>query len=124
MGGRGGHRRHDGAVATDDYCYLTTTGRHTGQPHRIEIWYAATGNTIYLLAGGGRTSDWVRNLIVEPAVGVEIGSNERAGVARILEPGEEAEQARTLLFDKYSARDNGDLTDWRQRALPVAIDLG
>ena len=33
--------RDDGPVAADDYCYLTTTGRRSGRPHRIEIWYAA-----------------------------------------------------------------------------------
>lgn len=59
-------------MAADDYCYLTTTGRRTGRPHRIEIWYAADGDRLYLLSGGGRSSDWVQNLIADPAVLVEI----------------------------------------------------
>ena len=54
----------------DDYCYLTTTGRRSGRPHRIEIWYARSGETLYLLAGGGRPSDWVRNRLADPAVSV------------------------------------------------------
>ena len=37
----------------NDYCYLTTTGRRTGRPHRIEIWYAADGYTLYAPAGRG-----------------------------------------------------------------------
>jgi hypothetical protein len=37
---------HDGVVADDDYCYLTTTGRRTARPHRIEIWYATEGDTL------------------------------------------------------------------------------
>ena len=57
-------------VSDDDYCYLTTTGRVTGAPHEIEIWFALDGPGLYLLAGGGFGSDWVRNLVAEPAVTV------------------------------------------------------
>jgi deazaflavin-dependent oxidoreductase (nitroreductase family) len=110
-------------MASDDYCYLTTTGRRTGKPHRIEIWYANAGDTLYLLAGGGRSSDWVRNLSADPAVRVEVDGHHHLARARIVEPGEEAERARALVFDKYAPRSNGDLTGWRHRALPVALDL-
>ena len=33
------------ANADDDFCYLTTTGRVTGEPHEIEIWFAVDGDT-------------------------------------------------------------------------------
>jgi deazaflavin-dependent oxidoreductase (nitroreductase family) len=108
----------------DDYCYVTTTGRRTGRPHRIEIWYAADGGTLYLLAGGGRGSDWVRNLEADPAVTVELDGESSPARARILDGGdEEAERARALVHDKYAPRQGGDLTDWRKRSLPVALDV-
>ncbi len=109
--------------ADDDYCYLTTTGRRSSRPHRIEIWYAAHGDTLYLLSGGGRSSDWVQNLYADPNVLVEVDGDVRRARARILEGGDEAERARSLVFDKYARRYGGDLTGWRERALPVAIDL-
>ena len=28
-----------------------------------------------------------------------------------------------LVFEKYAPRYDGDLTEWRERALPIAIDL-
>ena len=31
----------DAELAALDFCYVTTTGRTTGKPHRIEIWFAA-----------------------------------------------------------------------------------
>ena len=31
----------DAELAALDFCYLTTTGRTTGETHRIEIWFAA-----------------------------------------------------------------------------------
>ena len=42
--------------ADDDFCYLTTTGRVTGQPHTIEIWFAVGGRTLYMLSDS-HTSD-------------------------------------------------------------------
>lgn len=107
----------------DDYCYLTTTGRRTGRPHRIEIWYAADGDTLYLLAGGGLSSDWVLNLRAEPAVTVEVAGSARRGRGRLLDGGDEAARARSLVFAKYAPRTGDDLTGWRHQALPVAIDL-
>jgi deazaflavin-dependent oxidoreductase (nitroreductase family) len=111
------------APPADDYCYLTTTGRRTGKPHRIEIWYVLDGSTVYLLAGGRHGSDWVRNVAANAAVEVEIEGEVHRARGRILEDGPEADRARSLVFDKYSRRSGDDLTTWRDRALPVALDL-
>jgi hypothetical protein len=64
----------------------------------------------------------VRNLLADPAVLVEVDGELRSGRGRVVEDGEESERARTLVFDKYAPRSGSDLTDWRERALPVAID--
>lgn len=111
-------------MAGDDYCYLTTTGRRSGRPHRIEIWYAVQGGTLYLLAGAGRASDWVQNLRAEPHVTVELDGVAWHGTARVVEPGDEAARARALVHGKYQERSEGDLSGWRESALPVAVDLG
>lgn len=111
------------ALADEDYCYLTTTGRRTGRPHTIEIWFAHSTETLYLLAGDRDGADWVRNVIREQDVKVRIGDIEQKARARLLEDGEEDALARRLLFDKYAPRSNGDLSDWRRTALPLAIDL-
>lgn len=109
--------------ADDDYCYLTTTGRRTGLARRIEIWFAAEGDTLYMLAGAGHRSDWVRNITADPSVRVDLGGDEHVAHARILESGDESERARSLVFAKYQPRNESDLSEWRERALPVAIDL-
>lgn len=116
-------------MAADDFCYLTTTGRVSGRPHAIEIWYAQRDHTLYLLAGGGRRSDWVLNLAADAGCSVRFGAESDPVHAngRLLdhegaEPGEVA-TARRLVFEKYQARYSGDLSDWRERALPVAVDL-
>ena len=111
-------------VDGDDFCYLTTRGRVTGEPHEIEIWFARSGPTLYLMSGGGDRSDWVRNLRAEPAVTVRIRDVTYDAIARVVEPGtDEDVRARTLVYDKYQPRYSGSLDGWRDASLPVAIDL-
>ena len=106
-----------------DFCHLTTTGRVTGRPHTIEIWFALHGHTLYMLSGGGANSDWVKNLLRTPEVTVCIKGVHFAGRGRIVGQAEEDALARRTVVAKYQPRDSEDLTGWGQTALPVAVDL-
>jgi deazaflavin-dependent oxidoreductase (nitroreductase family) len=112
------------ALAAEDYCYLTTTGRVSGEPREIEIWFALEGGSLYMLSGGRDRADWVRNLLKEPEVSVRIADERLAGRARVVQDPAEDTLARRLLFEKYSSRYSGDLDSWRENALPVAVDFG
>jgi deazaflavin-dependent oxidoreductase (nitroreductase family) len=111
------------ALADLDYCYLTTTGRTSGEPRTIEIWFAANGDSLYLLSGGGDRSHWVKNLLKHPEVSVRVGGRDFAARGRIIADAAEQQTARSLVFDKYRTRDSDDLTGWRDRSLPIALDL-
>jgi deazaflavin-dependent oxidoreductase (nitroreductase family) len=113
----------DAGLGEHEYCYLTTTGRVTGRPHEIEIWFALRGETLYILAGGRERSDWVKNAKKTPAVSVRIGAQTFAGRARIVDAGDEDALARRLLVEKYTPRYSGSLKGWGRDALPVEIDL-
>jgi deazaflavin-dependent oxidoreductase (nitroreductase family) len=107
----------------EPFLYLTTIGRRTGRPHRIEIWFAAHGGRLYLLSGGRERADWVRNLQANPRVTVELGDETHVGKARVLEAGTAEDQlARELLLGKYG-RTEEDLDEWRQTSLPVVIEF-
>jgi deazaflavin-dependent oxidoreductase (nitroreductase family) len=107
-----------------DFCYLTTRGRVTGRPHEIEIWFARDRDALYLLAGAGERSDWVRNLRAEPAATVRVGAVTSPARGRVVERGTaEDALARRLVFAKYQRRSGGDLSSWRDSAVAVAIDL-
>jgi len=111
----------DPTLALESYCYLTTAGRVTGNPHTIEIWFALVDNTLYLLAGGHR-SDWVLNLRRQPNVSVRLRDTTYDATARLVtDPAEDA-LARRLLLAKYATY-GGDLTGWGRTALPVALDI-
>lgn len=130
-------------LATEQFCYLTTTGRVTGHPHKIEIWFgmkAGTAKTtrtgsrtggqaegqgvVYMLSGGRDKSDWVRNLTKQPAVTIRIGRWQFDGLARKVPPAtEEDRAARRLLLDKYGQPGGDDLSEWGRNSLPIAIEL-
>jgi deazaflavin-dependent oxidoreductase (nitroreductase family) len=110
-------------LAGEDFCYLTTTGRITGRPHTIEIWFALVGHTLYMLSGGRDRSDWVKNALKLPDVTVRIKDQVIAGKARRARDDEEDALARRLLFEKYQPSSEDDLTEWSKDSLPVVVDL-
>jgi deazaflavin-dependent oxidoreductase (nitroreductase family) len=111
-------------LVEENFCYLTTTGRVTGRPHEIEIWFSLVpeSRALYMLSGGGGRSDWVKNLRRDPEVMVRIADERFGGRAREANDAEEDELARRLLVEKYESSP-GRLDNWRRTALPVVVDL-
>ena len=106
----------------DDFCYLTTVGRVTGQPHTIEIWFALDQQVLYMLSGS-HTSDWVKNLLRASEVTVRLGETVFVGRARLVAQADEDVLARRLVVGKYQPRSSDDLSGWGRTALPVAVEL-
>jgi deazaflavin-dependent oxidoreductase (nitroreductase family) len=108
----------------EEYCYLTTTGRKSGKPHEIEIWFGIQGNSLYLLSGGGEDSDWVKNLRANPNVTLRIAKRTFSGIARIVSGEKEGMLARHMLAGKYQGWKEGrSLSEWGRTALVVGIEL-
>jgi deazaflavin-dependent oxidoreductase (nitroreductase family) len=106
------------------FCYVTTTGRVTGRPHEIEIWFVYADGSIYLMAGGGRRADWVKNMLADPQVTVRIGSQELTATARVVEGGDEEDRARRLITGRYQGwREGQEMSEWGKTALVVALDI-
>ncbi|HKP13280.1 MAG TPA: nitroreductase family deazaflavin-dependent oxidoreductase [Blastocatellia bacterium] len=86
------------------YLYLTTTGRRTGLPREIEIWFVAHAGRFYILAEHFHRAQWVQNILANPRVGVRVSSREFAATARVLdEQGDAAlyQMAQQLAREKY-----------------------
>ncbi len=111
-------------LAKEEYCYVTTTGRITGKPHEIEIWFGMQRSTLYLLSGGGDRSDWVKNMRADPTVTVRIAKHTFTAQTRMVSDEKEDALARRLLAAKYQGwREGRKLSEWARTALPVAIEL-
>jgi deazaflavin-dependent oxidoreductase (nitroreductase family) len=86
------------------YLYLTTTGRRTGRPREIEIWYTRREGRFYLVSERRERAAWVRNLRALPRVSVRVGRRAFPAKARVVDARSEPDLARavkTLSEKKY-----------------------
>lgn len=58
-------------LADDPTIDITTTGRRTGQPRRIEIWMLDVDGRYFITGTPGRR-DWLANLAAEPRLTVHL----------------------------------------------------
>ena len=90
------------ADATDAEClYLTTTGRRSGSPREIEIWFTQHAGRYYVVAEHGERAHWVQNVRAEPDVMVRVGGTRFAARARVIDTGDLARTVRRLSEAKY-----------------------
>lgn len=71
--------------ASLEYLYLTTTGRRSGRPRQIEIWFTRHAGRYYLIAEHGLKAQWVQNLLADPVVRVRVGARRFRGRARVVD---------------------------------------
>ena len=103
----------------EEYCYLTTKGRKTGNPHEIEIWFVLHENVIYLMSGGMDRSDWVKNLLKDPNVTMRIGEQTFPAIASLLEDKVLEPMIRMAMAIKYNEWEGRSPSEWAQTALVV-----
>lgn len=94
------HRDTEGT----QFIYITTTGRVSGEPREIEIWFVEDEGRYYALSYIRERAQWVRNVRRNPQVGVWLGGRSFAAQARVLEPRKDAKtyrRAQRLMREKY-----------------------
>jgi deazaflavin-dependent oxidoreductase (nitroreductase family) len=67
------------------YLYLTTTGRRTGLPRQIEIWFTERGGRFYVVAEHREHANWVRNIRENPRVTARVGDLQFNATGRIVD---------------------------------------
>jgi deazaflavin-dependent oxidoreductase (nitroreductase family) len=98
------------------FLYLTTTGRITGQPREIEIWFVDYEGRFYILAEHFHKTQWVKNILRNPCVRVRIEDRDFEATARVLDEKKDSalwKLVQDLEREKY---------DWGD-GLPVEITL-
>ncbi len=76
---------------------LTTRGRRTGRPRVSGLNYAVAGETVYVIAGYGPSTDWYRNLRADPRVEVRVGRRRWPALARTITDPDERRRGLELL---------------------------
>jgi len=101
------------ALETDRTIDITTTGRNSGEPRRIEIWrYRYDGRTF--LSGSPGTRDWYANLVAHPEFTYHLKGSAQADLPAVARPitdeGERREVIAGILEDL--GRGSGNLEEW------------
>ena len=108
------------ALENDRTVDITTAGRNSGQPRRIEIWQYRYGGRTFL-SGSPGTRDWYANLLADPEFTFHLKGSAQADLPAIARPiTDEAERREVIagILDDLG-RGSGDLEEWVARS-PLA----
>ena len=77
-------------------CDITTVGRKSGRPRRVEIWYFVVDNMVYITGTPGER-DWYANLMADPTLTFHVKEGARADLpARAVPISDPAERRRIM----------------------------
>lgn len=111
------------ALDTERTIDITTTGRHSGRPHRVEIWFHNVDGDIFITGTPGRR-DWYANLLAEPRLVFHLKESVTADLLARAEPIiEKGARRRTLSTITQRLGASQPLQDWVQRSPLVRIEF-
>jgi deazaflavin-dependent oxidoreductase (nitroreductase family) len=93
------------------FLYLTTTGRVSGLPRTIEIWFVERAGRYYVVAERREAAQWVQNIERAPAVRFRVGRRDEAAAptsparARTVREAELVGAVAALMQAKYGWSD-------------------
>ena len=110
-----------GPFADATLLLLHTTGAKSGQPRINPVVYTTNGDRLIVIAskaGAPTNPDWYHNLVANPLVTVEVGTEQFQAHATVA-----AEPERTRLFEQMSAQRPGFAEYQRNttRVIPVIV---
>lgn len=118
------------ALAEGGIVDLTTTGRRSGVPRRIEIYLHNLDGDLYLTGRPGFRRDWVANISANPAVTLHLKRGAHADLpataTTITDPDERAAvilRARVESWGTDPDRAKADLDHWVATSPAVRLEL-
>ena len=76
---------------------ITTVGRRTGQPRRMEIWFHRTQGR-YIITGTPGRRDWYANLVANPGFTFHLKESVKADLPATAVPITDPDEKRALLL--------------------------
>ena len=112
------------ALEQDRVIDITTTGRTSGQPRRIEIWFHNLGGRLYITGRPGRRS-WYANLVANPELTFHLKRSVQTDLPARARPITEADERREVLSKILETIEMaGEIERWVERAPLVEVELG
>jgi deazaflavin-dependent oxidoreductase (nitroreductase family) len=111
------------ALENDRTIDITTTGRNSGQPRRIEIWMYRYDGRIFL-SGSPGTRDWYANLRVDPEFTLHLKGSAQADLPAIAHPiTDEAERREVIRGILEDLGRGSSVEDWVARSPLVEVEF-
>ncbi len=102
------------ALARDLTIDITTTGRRSGRPRRVEIWFHRSEGR-YIITGTPGTRDWYANLLANPRFTFHLKESVKANLSATAVPITDADEKRRLILgaSRIWSRPRADtIDDW------------
>jgi deazaflavin-dependent oxidoreductase (nitroreductase family) len=111
------------ALETDRTIDITTIGRRSGEPHRVEIWFHRVGGSIYITGSPGER-DWYANLLAEPWFTFHLKDSVRADLKALAEPITDPDERRRILAEiRPRVGASAPLEEWLARSPLVRVEF-
>ena len=109
-------------IKDEKFIYLTTTGRTSGKPHTVELWFAFSKGKVYLSHEGDHT-DWMKNVAKHSSVGMRIDGLESRGDAQVTAEKESGREiGKKALYEKYYGPASQDvIDDWFELSTVIEV---
>jgi deazaflavin-dependent oxidoreductase (nitroreductase family) len=111
------------ALAQERTIEITTIGRKTGQPRRLEIWFHNLDGKLYITGLPGQRS-WYANLLAHPAFTFHLKGRVHADLpahARAITAPEERRRVLSAILARLNRE--AELNDWLARSPLVEVTL-
>jgi deazaflavin-dependent oxidoreductase (nitroreductase family) len=83
---------------------ITVTGRKSGRPITVPIWFVLDGDTLYLLPVTGSDTQWYKNVLENPKIRIEAGGVQRELKAVPITQAAEVEAVVEKFREKYDSK--------------------
>jgi deazaflavin-dependent oxidoreductase (nitroreductase family) len=111
------------ALERDRTIHITTTGRTSGRPRRVEIWFHNLDGHLYVTGTPG-SRDWYANLRAHPDFIFHLKESVRADLRARATPVLEPTARRAVLARILRSLDHGaDLETWVRESPLVEVEI-
>ena len=110
------------ALERDRTIDITTTGRRSGQPRRLEIWFHNLDGRIYITGLPGRR-DWYANVVADPDFTFHLKETAQADLPARARPITDEAERREVLAEILSRLGRNELDRWVSDAPLVEVEF-
>jgi Uncharacterized protein conserved in bacteria len=88
-------------LQNDNIIEITVTGRSSGRPISLPIWFAPLGNKLYLIPVKGSDTEWFKNVLKRPSIRLAARGKTLTAIARPISDEAQLDKILEKFREKY-----------------------